>query len=204
MGNKKSKKGLVILLLLLAVVLMTIGFAAYTQTLTINGTVGVTASSWDVHYNPTTGVVPTANSTATATTATIGTGANGANTDFSFEVTLSEPGKVYEATIYPHNYGTITAYLNQITMSATNSTTPAANIDADLSDYFAYSIKYDTDTAITASTAANAYTGKSLAAGAEVPVVVRVEYVQPATADKLPANNQTITVTGSLVYSSED
>ena len=184
---------------------MTIGFAAYSQTLTINGTVGVTASSWDVHYNPTAGVTPTANSTATAT-ASIGNNAtNGDNTNFTYEVTLSEPGKVYEATIYPHNYGTVTAYLNQITMGITNSTDPAANADNDqISDYFAYSIKYGNDDPITASTAANAYTGKSLASGAEVPVVVRVEYLLPATADKLPAHDQTLTVTGSLVYSNVD
>ena len=193
MGNKKSKKGLVILLLLLAVVLMTIGFAAYTQTLTINGTVGVTASSWNVLYNNTAGSgngITTGSGSASATTAVINTN----DTNFEFDVTLAEPGDYYEATIYPHNYGTITAYLKSITMNATCT-------DGNFANYFSYTLTYNNGTPYTAS--ASGITGQSLAAGAQVPVTIRVTYVQPENASQLPSTNQTVTVSGSLGYSSE-
>lgn len=194
MGNKKSKKGLVILLLLLAVVLMTIGFAAYEQTLRINGTVGIQASSWNVLYNNTAGSgngITTTSGSETAT-ATINTN----DTNFSFDVTLAEPGDFYEATIYPHNYGTLTAYLDSITMNATCSD------DSNFTNYFTYTLTYNGGTSYTAS--ATGITGQGLAKNAQVPVKIRVEYKQPANANQLPANDVTVTVSGSLHYDSED
>ena len=193
MGNKKSKKGIVIFLVLVAVLLMTIGFAAYTQNLTINGTANVTASSWSVHYNNDSqstdnhGIVTSANSVA-ATSATIGTN----DTDFAFTVTLAKPGDFYEAEIYPHNFGTLTAYLKGITMSTLTEAQ---------AKYLTYTVTYD---GTTYSASQSGITGKALAAGAQVPVKVRVEYKLPANSSDLPKTNQEISVTGSFAYSSED
>ena len=195
MNNKKSKKGLVILLVLLVVALMAIGYAAYTQTLYISGTANVAASSWNVLYNNADdgnstpyGVVPTANSNVTATSASI----SSSDTTFSFVVPLAKPGDVYEATIYPHNFGTLTAYLKSVSLSGPTS---------DQAKYVSYSIKYD-GTTYTASQ--SGITGKSLAAGAQVPVIVRVEYILPAESSDLPSSAQSVTISGSLGYSSED
>lgn len=192
MNNKKSKKGLILLLVLMVVVLMSIGFAGYTRNLNISGNVSVTASSWDVHYNNQDlgnsipyGIVTTAGS-ETATNPTIGTN----DTNFSFTVTLAEPGDFYEATIYPRNFGTITAYLKSITMSSI----------ADHSDYLSYTVSYD-GTPYTATT--SNINGVSLAANAQVPVVIRVEYLQPTDPNDLPDTDQTITVSGSLGYSQD-
>ena len=103
MERQRGIKGLSIVALLVAIVGLSIAFAALSQTLTINGTAKVEASTWDVHYaldpNHTgTGadaekVAPTvtrgSSSTATATAATLsGTSVSG------FDVILKEPGDV--------------------------------------------------------------------------------------------------------------
>ena len=186
MSNKKSKKGLVIFLVLLAVVLMTIGFAAYSGSLTINGQANVTASSWDVHYNPDKGAKPTGNSNVTANPQKLNT----ENTDFQFTVTLAKPGDVYEVEIYPHNYGTFDANLKSITMSGLS--------DAQ-KKYLSYTIDYG-GTQYTGSQ--TGITGKTLAAGGEDTVTVRLEYLLPENATDLPKTNQEITITGSLGYES--
>lgn len=188
MNNKKSKKGLVIFLVLLAVVLMTIGFAAYTQNLTINGQAAVTASSWKVRYNSTKGVVPTSNSNVTANPETISTN----DTKFEFTVTLAKPGDVYEVQIYPHNYGTLDAYLTSIDMSGPN---------ADQAKYLSYTIDYGGTTYTGPQTG---ITGKKLAANGEETVKVKLAYILPESASDLPATNQTITISGNLGYSSQD
>ncbi len=191
MEKKKRKEIGILLFLVLAIVLMTIGFAAYTQTLNITGTVKVKGSPWDVHFIPnditrtsgsvtpdsTTGESPTVLETVT-------------NTDFTFTVTLQKPGDFYEATITAKNYGTVAAQLKSITMSSLTS---------DQQKYLSYSITYNNGTTYTATTNNLAI---AMAAGAEHPVKVRVQYLQPANASDLPSSDVTVTVTGSLNYES--
>lgn len=183
MNNGKKTKG-VMLLLVIAVILMTVGFAAYSQTLNINGNVTVKGSPWNVHYVNGT-VTPSANSvTATAASVT--------NTDFTFTVTLEKPGDFYEATVTVKNEGTITAYLNKVTMST---------LTTEQAKYLTYTVTYDS-TAYTQTT--DGIDNVSLAANGTVPVKVRVEYKSNTAQADLPANDVTVQVSGSLDYSSED
>ena len=179
---KKKREKSAIILLVLAVILMTVGFAAYAQTLTINGNVKVKGSSWDVRYIK--NQIVTSQNSVTATSATV------EDTDFTFGVTLEKPGDFYEATITVKNYGTIDAVLDQIKMS---SLTEAQQ------KYLSYTVTYDNGTPYSAQT--DTGLNIDLAAGAEKTVVVRVEYLQPANSTDLPSEEETtVTVSGSLEY----
>lgn len=179
MKNNKKKERSIIILLIVAVLLMTVGFALYTQTLNINGSVTVKGKPWDVRYVSGT-VTPTTGS-VTATDATV------TDTNFSFTVTLEKPGDFYEATITAKNFGTVPAKLTGITMST---------LTAEQQKYLSYTVTYNG----TAYTASDTNLNVALAANATHLVKVRVEYKQPADANDLPSTNQTINVTGSLAY----
>jgi len=197
MENKKKKERGVLLLLIVAVLLMTIGFAAYTQTLNINGTVTVKGSPWNVHYVAN-DITPSTNS-VTASSATID------KTDFAFTVTLEKPGDFYEATINVINEGSMDAILKKVTMGLTAKDKDNATVTStDLAKYFTYTITYNNGTTYTETT--DNISGTTLAANAEHnathPVKVKVTYVQPEEAADLPSKDVTVTVTGNLDYES--
>ena len=191
MGNKKKKERGVLLLLVVAVLIMTVGFALYATTLTITGTVNVKGSPWNVHYDTsygTNGITTTSGSVA-ATSAVIGTN----DTDFAFTVTLEKPGDFYEATIQVINEGSMPAILKSITLSGV----PAAN-----QAYLSYTVTYD-GTPYTATTTGLTDTLSATAGSNTKLVKVRVEYLTPANQTDLPSTDVTVNVTGSLLYESE-
>ena len=189
MEKKKKKELGIVLLLLVAVVVMTVGFANYSQRLNITGNVTVKGSPWDVRY------VANDITETTGTNAVSATNASVDNTDFSFTVTLNKPGDFYEATIKAHNYGTIGAQLTNVSMSA---------LTAAQNNYLEYTVTVGgaTYTATTSALSQAVDPAVALAVGADHPVKIKVLYKQPATADLLPSTDQTITVTGSLNYES--
>lgn len=184
MEKQKHTQTLIIAVLAVAVLTMSIGFAAtaYTQALNINGAdATVKASKWSVHfddtsYAETTGSVAASSHTLNTTTLT-------------YAVTLEKPGDFYEATVNVVNDGTFDANLKSIVMNAPS---------AAQSNYVNYSIIYN-GTTYTATN--NAITGVTLPKSTGThPVKVRIEYVQPADDANLPTTDQTITLTATLNY----
>lgn len=189
MGNKKKKERGVLLLLVVAVLIMTVGFALYATTLTITGTVNVKGSPWNVHYDTSYGTngISTTTGSVTATNPVIG-GTN--NTDFSFTVTLEKPGDFYEATLKAYNEGSMPAILKSITLGGVSAAQQA---------YLSYTVTYDG----TPYTSTQTGLSDTLAAGAKKDVKVRVEYLTPANQSDLPSSDVTVNVTGALLYESE-
>ena len=188
MGNKKKKERGVLLLLVVAVLIMTVGFALYATTLNINGTVNVKGSPWNVHYDTsfgTNGVSPTTGS-VTATSAVINTN----DTNFAFTVTLEKPGDFYEATLKAYNEGSMPAILKSITLGGVSAAQQA---------YLSYTVTYDG----TPYTATATGLTDTLAVGAKKDVKVRVEYLTPSNQADLPSTDVTVNVTGALLYESE-
>ena len=185
MANRKKKEIGIIVLLLVAVAVMTIGFAAYSATLNIKGNLTVKGSPWKVHYD-TSSLVQTADSVTPSPAPTL------TDTDFSFTVTLAKPGDFYEATFKAWNEGTMTAYLKSLEMSS---------LTTEQAKYLSYTVTYG---GTTYNASASTITGVSLAAGAKADVKVRVEYLEPANSSDLPSTDQTITVTGKLNYASDN
>jgi len=181
MKNTKKKEIAIVLLLIVAVILMTVGFALYTQTLNINGTVTVKGSPWNVHFIE--------NQITESTGSVKATNASVSKTDYAFTVTLEKPGDFYEATVTVKNEGTIGAVLKTLTMSS---------LTAEQAKYLTYTVKYNG----TSYSATDSTLSTALAAAGTAPVVVRVEYKADAEQTDLPTTDQTVTVTGSLYYES--
>ncbi len=191
MKKQTKKEKSIIVLLAIVVLLMTIGFAAFNRNLKITGTVTVAPTTWDVHYVP--NDITESSGSVSATAATIGEDTNDPeNTKFTFSVTLPQPGSFYEATINAKNFGTLTAYLNKVTMSTLTTAQ---------SKYLTYKITYN-GTEYSATT--DGINNVSLASNASHPVKIRIDYILPENAADLPTTQQTVTVSGQLDYSNVD
>jgi len=108
-----KKKSRIMLILCITLCIMTVGFAAFSTTLTITGTADI-ASTWKVVFtnieqiSKTSGVTIKSTPTASGTTAT-------------FNVGLTSPGDKIEYKITVANQGTLGAIINDIEISETGN-----------------------------------------------------------------------------------
>src|SRR5574344_1257953 len=112
MKKKRDQRNILIGVLLVAIVIMSVGYAAFATTLTINGTSKVTGN-WDVAI---TGI--TANELTT--TADGGTPTYTALTA-TFASELNQPGDSVEYTITIKNSGSIDAKLKEVVPTITGT-----------------------------------------------------------------------------------
>ena len=171
-------QNVIIALLAITVLAMSIGYAAYAQTLNINGSATFSRAKWDVHFD-----TETFSETSTIHASSTDVG----NTSISYSVTLPAPGSTYSFTVNAKNFGTINANMTKITMTGLTAAQQA---------YITYSVSYN-------GTVYNATTeGLSipLAAGASHPVIVTVNYVLAANATDLPDTDTTVNLNVSLDY----
>lgn len=118
--NKSTKKNykLLIIVLLLILLGLAIGYAALSQTLTINGTANID-TEWNVKFDSI-----TVGSTSGATQAE-STPSKDSDTSVTFNVTLDKPGAYAEYTVVVLNDGSIKAKLDSITdLTEINATAP--------------------------------------------------------------------------------
>lgn len=112
MKGKKSvmndKKNILIGVLLLTIVIMSVGYAAFATTLNINGSAQI-AGDWDVSI---TGITPETTGTASEDPASSFTA-----TTATFNAKLMKPGDSITYTITIENKGSIEAKLNSITLT---------------------------------------------------------------------------------------
>lgn len=175
--EKKEKK--MVLLLLIGVIFMTVGFAAYSGILNIEGTVNVKSNKWSIGY-----IADTYKETSGSVSATA---KNITASEYDFTTSLSKPGDFYEATLDIKNEGTFSAKITEITKSTLTETQQK---------YLEYTVTYD-GTEYNETTSGLSL---ELAAGATKTLKIRVDYVQPENSADLPSTDTTVTVTGSLKY----
>ena len=178
MRKESNVQNIVIVVLALTIMVMSVGYALYAQTLNINGTATFNKAVWDVHFDTATF---SETSTIKATTKDV------ANTLISYTVTLPKPGDEYSVTVNAKNFGTIDAVLKKITM--TGLTTQQAK-------FITYTVSY----AGTAYTQTTDNLNIDLAAEASAPIIVTVQYKKPDAAEDLPSENQTVTLTAAFDY----
>ena len=178
MKNNRKEKG-VIILLILAAVIMTVGFANFAENLNINGNITVKSSKWSVHYDQSSYTESTGSVAASSKTIT--------NTGYEFTATLNKPGEFYEATVKVVNDGTFGAKLTGLTMST---------LSAEQQKYLTYTVTYDGTEYSASATGLNV----ALNADKDATVKVKVAYIQPENSADLPDTNETITITGNLNY----
>ena len=181
MEKKKNLQMGIIGVLAVAVLFMAIGFAAYSQTLNIQGDVTVKASKWSIHwdttsYNLLSNSKPISNESGLPTLS---------NTSVSFQTILEKPGDFFGFTIDAVNDGTIDAQLKKITLTS--------SVNA---DYLGYEVSYD-GTTYTQTT-----DGLTLDLGADesATVQVKVSYLEVADPTALPQTDVNVTVSASFDY----
>lgn len=171
--NKTMKTKLVVLLLIL-VLLISVGYAALTTNLTINGTATVKHQSWSVYFDNVqvkTGSV----SGAKVTTAPSTSGTT--TTTLNWEVSMDTPGEFYEFNVDVVNNGTIDAMIGTETDSIIAST-----LTAEQQKYLDYTIKYVNGTDI------DQY--PYLAAGETRTITVKLLFKQDINPEDLPGTEQ--------------
>lgn len=128
MQKQKNVQLAVIGVLAFAVLFMSIGFAAYSQMLNINGvaTIGTTANKWSVHLNP--------NSYQLGEGSVEENSKSISDNSISYDITLEKPGDYYLFQIDAVNDGQLNAVLDSIQMS---------ELTAQQADYVKYTVSYD-------------------------------------------------------------
>ncbi len=180
MRQERGLQTVVIGVLAVVILVMSVGFAAYSTTLNINGTATFTAAKWDVHFVPES---LTETSTIKASSKSL------TNTTATYTVTLGAPGDTYSFEVNVKNFGTLPAYLKKITMTGLTSAQQ---------EYITYTINYN-------GTSYNATTDNlNILLPADgtttATVTVTVNYVYPADATNLPSTDQQVTLTAAFDY----
>lgn len=167
---KSNKKNILIGALLVAVVAMSVGYAALAQQLTINGSANFSDTKWDIKFSSIElDTTKTVGATEAVTPTIVGTTA-------SFDVKLQYPGSKAVYKIKVQNGGTIDAVLKSISgLDEANSTEPAA-------------IKY---------TVEGISENDALVASDEKEFTVTVEWLD---SDSIPTDNTSKTATIYLNY----
>ena len=109
-----KNKGLLVAIFVILVGGISLGYAALSATLTINGKTNISKVGWDIHFF-----------NASVTEGSVAGTPEGSIIDStdpttaSWTATLEEPGDFYEFTLYVGNFGTIDAKLAQLDTDAT-------------------------------------------------------------------------------------
>lgn len=165
MEKERGAKVIAIVALLIAVVGLTVGYAAYSSTLTINGTATVDPASWKVNFGYKTGDSLTGTTTGHATETTAPTLKD--TTISGFDVTLKAPGDSVTYNFLIKNSGTLNARLANFTMGtltcAPNASGSISQEDAtELCGELKYTLTYADDSTITTGTPLNSNDSKEL------------------------------------------
>ena len=174
--KKKSGKKVVLSLLALLLLTITVGYAALSTTLNINGTSKINNATWNVHFA---NLEVTPGSVSATKAATIDSA-----TEIDYNVELIKPGDFYEFTVDVTNTGTIDAKLGAAPI--------LSGVSAEQDVYTNYTVTYSDDTAINAN--------DKLAAGATKKLKVRVEFDRNITNSQLPTEAQPLNLTFAMNY----
>lgn len=178
--NKQNRFQTILLLVLVAaVVCMSIGFAAYSRVLNINGAVKVSSSKWSVHFDPTTFQEAAGSVEATSV--------NAGDTVISFSAPLAKIGDKYEFDVNVINDGTLDAKLKSITLSG---------LSEEQAKYISYVVTYDG----TNYSATTENMNNIIAAQGTKTVHVLVTYIQPANSEDLPQSDVNLNLTAAFNY----
>ena len=200
MERKRGTTVAVVAALIIAVVSLGIAFAAFSTTLTINGTATVQATNWEIFFAPASDGTKPASATALPSTNVTENGtANSTQADlsasqFSWAATLKTPGDYVTYTFYARNTGDYNAKV-QTTLAPTVTCTyeDTTSAQAFCTSHVRYGIYKDANctTAVTAN--------DPLAAGGYAQYWVKVELLDNFAQDGSDLPTQQITVTAPAV-----
>lgn len=176
MEKERGAKVIAIVALLIAVVGLTVGYAAYSSTLTINGTANVDPASWKVNFGYKTGDSLTGTIKGHATETTAPTLAD--TTISGFDVTLKAPGDSVTYNFLIKNSGTLNAKLANFTMG---TLTCAPNASGSISQEAATKLCGELKYTLTYADGSTITTDTPLDAGDSKELVLKLEWPSAST-----------------------
>ena len=177
--RKKNKKYTLIILLLL-LVCVSIGYAALTTTLNINGNTNIEKASWDIHFE---NLQVTDGSVSASVDASI----DSTKTFIDYTILLQEPGDFYEFTVDMVNSGTIDAMISEVLKQGVSS---------DQEKYIEYSATYSDGIELEEK--------DYLKSGERQNIKVRVKYREDINTSDLPTEENVLTLKFSITYIQAD
>ena len=198
-NNGREMKILVVAALIISIVAIGIGFAAFSETLTINGNASVQTSSWKVKFSE----LGKAQKTGTAAEVTAPTLSD--TTIETYNVTFRTPGDSVSYKIKVSNTGSYNAKITTATIPVPTCTGKSGESTAEadatkVCDKLTYTLAYDTTDTQSAGQAVQV--GDTLKAGETRPMLLTLKYTDFIDANLLPAADVSISNLGiTLVYS---
>ena len=186
MERKNNTQTFVIVMLSIAIVVMSVGFALSDIEINMTGNTTVKSSSWNVGFQADSFTKNT-QSTVTASNVSINT------TKVTYDVVLEKVGDIFDYNIVVENTGNFNAKLKTITV---------AGVTDDNADYLDFKVTYNgtaydrKSTSVTNAEVLTALGGNRTTESLNL----RAEYLKPSDASKLPSEQQTVTLSVTLVY----
>ena len=183
MQKKGNTQTLVIVILSIAIVIMSVGFALSDIELSLTGTTTIKSSSLKVQFKEGSFEKNTGSQEATNVSVTGST--------VTYSIALNNVGDVFDYDIIVENLGSFDAKLKSITMTDISSH----------SDYLSFEVNYNNQKYTSPSNQIQAASANTLKAkeGTET-INLKAVYLKPADASKLPTEDKTINITVTLVY----
>ena len=198
-NNGREMKILVVAALIISIVAIGIGFAAFSQNLTINGSASVQTSSWKVKFSD------LSSATLTGTAAEVTKPTKSDTTIETYNATFKTPGDSVSYKIKVSNTGSYNAKITTATIPVPTCTGKSGETTAEadagkVCDKLTYTLVYDTDDTQSAGQAVQV--GDTLDAGETRPMLLTLKYTEFTDATLLPAADVSISNLGvTLVYS---
>ena len=187
MNYNKSYKIIAIAALIIGVIGVSLGYAAFSNTLTISSSANVRpdASGFNVDFSSSSSAVQTNDITPTLSAVATGFTATDAEIDntsdpviSNLSATFTEPGQSATYTFYAYNAGEYTAYLNSIVFSGSKTCTAKTGTTQSLVDSACTGITLSATVGSEAATTTSvaSVTSHSLAKGAAEQITVVISY----------------------------
>ncbi len=180
---QEHKRDIIVIVVIFALLCISIGYAALSSNLTINGASQIKDAVWDIHWEN----IHIKDGSVTAISApTIESN----KTTVSYEVHFDTPGQFFEFSVDAVNAGTIDGMINTI-----NSTLNGNPIST-LPNYFDYAVTYFDGIPIEVK--------QPLDAGTTETYRVRIEYKKDIQASDLPSTDQDLVLSFTVTYVQKD
>ena len=180
---QEHKRDIIAIAVIFALLCISIGYAALSSNLTINGASQIKDAVWDIHWE---NIQVTDGSVTAITEPTIDSG----RTTVTYEVHFDTPGQVYEFTVDAKNSGTIDGMINTINSNLNG------NPISTLPNYFNYFVSYSDGVPV--------QTKQELNAGTTETYKVRIEYKKDIQVSDLPSTDQDLVLSFTVTYVQKD
>lgn len=180
---------MIIIVLGVAIIIMSVGYAAYGTNFEIKGSTTIKSTFWDVHFENTTS---TSNTTVEDFERITPASTNSNATSLNFAVAL-KPGEVYEFTTTIRNGGTFDSRLSSISLVGNKDSEDISSDGLEYQNqYIKYSVTYDDGSEIK--------NGDLLDAGSYKKILIRVEYIKADDNTNIPENDENYVFSLNMNY----